>query len=154
MRDISATDGRERGVTRLEISAAIAALLVLASVAGPAFTGYVERGRVARAVSEIGTLSLQLDRWQRDGRALPETLAEASLGGTDPWGRPYVYLRVADASPGRLRKDDRRAPLNTDFDLYSMGPDGATAAPLPAQPSRDDIVRANDGEFIGLAINY
>jgi general secretion pathway protein G len=63
-------------------------------------------------------------------------------------------LRVAGASPGRLRKDEQRAPLNTDFDLYSMGPDGASAAPLPAQPSRDDVVRADDGAFIGLAINY
>jgi general secretion pathway protein G len=154
MRDSSAAVGRERGVTRLEISAAVAALLILASLAVPAFTGYVERGRVARAVSDIGTLSLQLDQWQRSGRALPATLGEAGLGATDPWGRPYVYLRVAGASPGRLRKDEQRAPLNTDFDLYSMGPDGASAAPLPAQPSRDDVVRADDGAFIGLAINY
>jgi general secretion pathway protein G len=154
MRDISAAAGRERGVTRLEISAGIAAVLVCASLAVPAFTGYVERGRVARAVSDIGTLSLQLDRWQRDGRALPATLAEAGLGGTDPWGRPYIYQRVAGTSPARLRKDGQRAPLNTDFDLFSMGPDGASAAPLPAEPSRDDVVRADDGAFIGLAINY
>ena len=45
-------------------------------------------------------------------------------------------------------------PINSDFDLYSTGPDGASVAPLTAEPSRDDIVRANDGAFIGLASEY
>jgi len=45
-------------------------------------------------------------------------------------------------------------PINTDFDLYSMGPDGRSAPPLTAKHSRDDIVRANDGAFIGLASDY
>ena len=66
-------------------------MLLLGSFAIPAFTGYVERSRVARAVSDIGTLSLQLYRWERDTSTLPASLAEAGLGGDDPWGRPYVY---------------------------------------------------------------
>ena len=45
-------------------------------------------------------------------------------------------------------------PLNSDFDLYSMGPDGQTATPLTAKASRDDIVRANNGGFIGVASDY
>jgi hypothetical protein len=35
--------------------------------------------------------------------------------------------------------------------LYSMGPDGRSSLPLAAKHSRDDIVRANDGAFIGAA---
>ena len=154
MHDALATPRSQGGVTRLEVIATLAALLVLASIAIPAFSGYVERSRVARAVSDIGTTSLQLHRWQRDTGTLPVTLAEAGLGGTDPWGRPYIYLRVGGASDRQLRKDGDDAPINTDFDLYSMGADGETAAPLPAQKSRDDVVRADDGAYIGLAINY
>ena len=45
-------------------------------------------------------------------------------------------------------------PINTDFDLYSVGADGRTAAPLTARFSHDDVVRANNGSFIGLAVNY
>jgi general secretion pathway protein G len=45
-------------------------------------------------------------------------------------------------------------PINTDFDLYSVGPDGNTQPPLTAPVSRDDIVRANDGRFIGKAEDY
>jgi general secretion pathway protein G len=44
--------------------------------------------------------------------------------------------------------------LNSDFDLYSKGRDRDSKLPLTAEASRDDIVRANNGGFIGLAKNY
>ena len=132
----------------------LAAVLVVGSFAVPAFTGYVERSRVARAVSDIGTVSLRLHQWQRSGRSLPQTLAEAGITAVDPWGRPYVYLRAADARRAQLRKDGELVPLNSDFDLYSLGPDGISALALPAAPSRDDVVRAANGAFIGVAANY
>ena len=45
-------------------------------------------------------------------------------------------------------------PLNTDFDLYSMGPDGQTQKQLTAAKARDDIVRAGNGGFIGKAEDH
>ena len=132
----------------------VAAALIVGSFAVPAFNGYVERSRVARAVSDIGTMSLKLHRWQQDVHILPENLAQAGIFGVDPWGRPYVYLRVADARRAQLRKDGELVPINTDFDLYSLGPDGVSALALPAAPSRDDVVRAANGAYIGLAANY
>jgi general secretion pathway protein G len=132
----------------------LAAALVVGSFAVPAFNGYVERSRVARAVSDIGTISLQLYRWEQDTNSLPASLAEAGIGSVDPWGRPYVYMRAAGTSRSRLRKDGNSAPLNTDFDLYSLGPDGISALALPAAPSRDDVVRARNGSYIGPAANY
>lgn len=137
-----------------ELAAVAAALLIAGSFAVPAFNGYVERGRIARAVSDIGTLSLRLYRWERQTNTLPATLAEAGLAGVDPWGRPYIYVRAGDTIAARLRKDAELVPLNSDFDLYSLGPDGVSALALPAPPSLDDVVRAADGAYIGLAANY
>lgn len=154
MRQTDTSTRDQRGVTLLELVVVLAAGIVLASIAIPAFSGYVERARVARAVGDIGALSLQLYRWQLNTRSFPATLDEAGLGGVDPWGRPYAYLRVAGASRGDLRKDRNLVPINTDFDLYSVGADGRTAPPLPAAFSRDDIVRANNGAYIGLAVSY
>ncbi|MBW2244968.1 MAG: prepilin-type cleavage/methylation domain-containing protein, partial [Deltaproteobacteria bacterium] len=54
----------------------------------------------------------------------------------------------------QARKDRFLVPINTSFDLYSMGKDGQTRAPLNPPVSRDDVVRANDGSFIGLAERY
>jgi general secretion pathway protein G len=54
----------------------------------------------------------------------------------------------------QTRKDKNLVPLNSDFDLYSKGPDGESVPALTAGVSRDDIVRANDGAFIGVAADY
>jgi general secretion pathway protein G len=143
-----------RKITKRDLVILVAGALLLGSFAIPAFSGYVQRSRVARAVSDIGTLSLQLYRYERDTSTLPATLAEAGLGGDDPWGRPYVYRRAADSRASELRKDGELVPLNSDFDLYSLGPDGVSALALPAAPSRDDVIRAANGAFIGLAANY
>jgi general secretion pathway protein G len=146
---------RQRGVTLIELLVVVAAVVVLSSIAIPAFNGYVERSRAARAVGDIGTISLQLYRWQLNSLNFPTTLAQAGIvPGNDPWGRPYVYLRVQGANPGLLRKDHNLVPINTDFDLYSMGKDGQSMPALTAMRSRDDIVRANNGQYIGRAENY
>ena len=55
---------------------------------------------------------------------------------------------------GKPRKDHFLHPINSDFDLYSMGADGESNAPLTAKQSRDDIIRANDGAYYGLASNF
>jgi len=44
--------------------------------------------------------------------------------------------------------------VNSDYDLYSRGSDGLTDLVLNADVARDDIVRAGDGDFVGLAANF
>jgi general secretion pathway protein G len=55
---------------------------------------------------------------------------------------------------GQVRKDRNLVPINSRYDLYSMGADGRSVPPLTAQESRDDIIRANDGGYVGLAAGY
>ena len=69
-------------------------------------------------------------------------------------GNPYEYLAFVSDQPGKVRKDHALHPLNSTYDLYSKGKDGASQAPLTAQASRDDVIRANDGSFFGLASTY
>ena len=76
----------------------------------------------------------------------------------DPWGRPYIYLKIqgndAKGNNFRPRKDHSLHPINSDFDLFSVGKDGLSNASLTAKISQDDIVRANNGGFVGLVSNY
>lgn len=65
-----------------------------------------------------------------------------------------MNIAAAGLGVGGLRKDGKLNPLNTDFDLYSNGRDGDSKGPLSAKASRDDIVRANNGAFIGLGEDY
>ena len=75
----------------------------------------------------------------------------------DPWGFDYRYLNFAADAPGvkgQIRKDHNLHPLNSEFDLYSVGPDGESRAPLTAKASRDDVIWARDGAFVGIARDY
>jgi general secretion pathway protein G len=65
-----------------------------------------------------------------------------------------VNIVAAGPGNGDCRKDGKPNPLNSDYDLYSMGADGDSMGPLSATASRDDIVRANNGAFIGLGEEY
>jgi general secretion pathway protein G len=52
------------------------------------------------------------------------------------------------------RRDKYLFPLNTDYDLFSLGPDGLTATALNNPQSLDDVIRANNGGFFGVASDY
>jgi len=135
---------------------AVAILGVLISIALPKYEDYRERARVAQAVIDIGGLQTQINHFIDDNRTPPNDLAQIGQGGKiDPWGNPYQYVNLATVNgKGKARKNRSLVPINSDYDLYSMGKDGASTGPLTAKASRDDVVRANDGRFIGLAKDY
>jgi general secretion pathway protein G len=131
---------------------------LLAALAVPVYGQFVSRAKVSRAIGDIGSLSVQIESFRlRNGDRIPNSLNE--LPGEvpmDPWGNEYEFLNIGAAGPGNggLRKDGKLNPLNSDFDLYSRGKDEDSKGPLNAKTSRDDIVRANNGAFIGLGEDY
>lgn len=148
---------RGRGFTLIEIMIVVAILSTLSAIALPAYSRYVEKARITKAIAEIKILSLEIDVYGTDhGGLLPTTLNDIGRAGLmDPWGNPYQYLNYATVhGSGKIRKDRFLHPLNSDYDLYSMGKDGKSQAPLTAHDSQDDVIRASDGRFIGLAANY
>lgn len=52
------------------------------------------------------------------------------------------------------RRDRYLLPLNTDYDLFSLGPNAATAVSLGDKVAQDDVIRANNGAFYGPASSY
>ena len=148
----------QAGFTLVELMLAIAILAVLVAIAVPSYQMYSERIKVQRAETDILLLSAAIDMYDRDNQEYPTNLAvTGNAGMLDPWGRPYQYLRLSPldgAAAGLRRKDRNLVPINSDYDLYSLGKDGASQAPLTTPVSRDDIVRANNGRFVGLASDY
>jgi general secretion pathway protein G len=128
---------------------------ILSGLAIPKYDEAMDEAKVARAIGDLRALAVDVNA----APTLPATLADIGRGGMlDPWGRPYVYYRFppgrGHAPPAGARKDRFLVPINSAFDLYSVGKDGASAAPLTVKASQDDIVVANDGGFIGLARRY
>ncbi len=131
---------------------------ILALIAVPSYTGYRERVVRMQTINDMRVLGAGIENYRIEFGALPDSLD----GILDPlpldsWGRPFEYLNLQSGDPGingKRRRGKNLNPINSDYDLYSKGEDGQSAAQLVAKQSRDDIVRANDGAFMGLASEY
>ena len=144
-----------KAFTLIEVMIAVAILAVAAAIAIPIYTQYKVKLNTAIAVKDIVNIQVAVESYYQAKDIFPNSLTDVSMNLLlDPWGAPYVYLNLAGVPIGQMRKDQALVPINSDYDLYSMGPDGATIMPLTAPVSRDDIVRANNGSFIGVAADY
>jgi general secretion pathway protein G len=144
------------GFTLIELMVVIAIIGTMSAIAIPAYQGYIEKARIAKAIAEIDIMQGEIVAYQTDKGELPDTLNDIGRASLlDPWKNPYQYYNFTDdTGKGKMRKDRFMVPLNTDYDLYSMGKDGKSKPPLTAKDSHDDVIRANDGRFIGLASEY
>lgn len=151
-----ARPGTAVGFTLTELLIALAIVGILVGVAVPAMDKHRERARQLQAATDIGLMSVAAKNFEVENLQLPTTLAEIGYGGRmDPWGRPYQYYNLQlKKGNGAARKDKKLNPLNSDFDLYSLGKDGLSKSQLSNKDSRDDVVRARDGKFIGLAADF
>jgi len=143
------------GFTLIELCIVVAIIGVLAAIAIPSMFHYIHKARVARTISELQSIEKSLVNHNLSSGQFPASLDAVGYGDlTDCWGNPYQYTPVAGNPVGALRKDKFLVPVNTDFDLYSMGKDGKSQTPFPAKASRDDVVRANNGGYFGLVEYY
>ncbi|MEO8133074.1 MAG: prepilin-type N-terminal cleavage/methylation domain-containing protein [Betaproteobacteria bacterium] len=147
---------RSPGFTLVEIFIAVAIAGILMAVAISRYSDYRDRLQLSQAVADIEAVSVLVSQYILDAGLPPDSLAQVGAAGKlDPWGRPYEYFNLATAKGnGKARKDKKLNPLNSDFDLYSVGKDGKSSSPLTAKGSRDDVVRALDGRFVGLASDF
>ncbi|MCG2753632.1 MAG: prepilin-type cleavage/methylation domain-containing protein [Desulfobacteraceae bacterium] len=171
-----------RGFSLIELFIIIAIVGALSAIAVPNYLKYKEKATIAAAISEIRIIERMIVMFEMDNGRLPDSLSEIRFGDLDPWGNPYEYLNIRDAYKGKddtgqddgekgnggkgkggngsgggnagVRKDHFLVPVNSDYDLYSMGKDGKSVAPFTAKASRDDVVRANNGGYVGLASEF
>lgn len=148
--------------TLIELLIVVAILSVLAGLAFPAVESYRRRALTARAIGDIKAIEIDVLGYEATYQTTPPDLAAIGRGSLlDPWGNSYRYLSFAHAgggsggtAPPGARMDRFLVPINSTFDLYSEGPDGRSRPPLTAQESHDDVIRGNDGGYVGLARNY
>lgn len=141
---------RTAGFTFIELLGVMLIIGAVAAIAVPRIRGAQDKARIARAIGDIR--ALQADLASAD--TLPSTLAAIGRGTlTDPWGNVYQYNKFDQSKgvPQGARRDRFLVPINSEYDLYSKGENGQSVVSLTAKASQDDVIRANDGRFIGLA---
>ena len=129
------------------------------TIAIPTIQEYRHNVRITTAISNIIQIEDNILLYRPRFNRLPPNLEILGLGALkDPWGNQYQYNVISrqpvPAERIQSRKAQYQLSLNKDYDLFSMGPDGKTAESLLHPSGRDDIIRANNGMFIGLASEY
>ena len=171
-------DAGKTGFTLVELMVVVAIMATLASIGIPRYAKMVLKAQNTVAVSDIKSLERDIAVFLDAKGRLPDCLDELPGGNRlDPWGNPYQYLCYAgseehgggggghteevacssnsgNGGQEKMRKDRFLHPLNTDYDLYSTGPDGRSVAPITSKLSQDDIIRANDGAYIDVASKF
>jgi general secretion pathway protein G len=147
---------RQRGFTLVELLIVCSILTTIAAIAIPSMVAAMNLARIAKAVGDIAAIEDGVALYELINGQLPDDLAQIGYGSLlDPWGNPYQYLNHSTMKGnGQARKDRFLVPLNDDYDLYSMGQDGVSVSPITAKPSQDDILRASDGSYLGLASQF
>lgn len=145
-----------KGYTLIELFIVIAIIATLSAIALPNYVKYKNNAQIAQAISNIRIIEKQIALFVPDNNGqLPDNLSDLPnfAIANDPWGNPYQYLRINGGAPdaqGKCRRNMSDNPVNIDYDLFSMGKDGEYKKSFKDKTSRDDVVRAYEGRYVGL----
>ena len=145
--------GYGQGWTLLELLLTLLIAGTLAAIAVPTYTGYIEKQRVTTSIVDISNIESQIERFRALSGRPPNNFAEAGIAASnDPWGRSYEYMRIEGLDKKdwdkKCRRDKFLKPLNSDYDLYSVGKDGVSKPNINDKRSYDDIIRCNSGAYV------
>jgi len=136
-----------RGFTLVEMLIVVAIIMIIMALAVPTFGKIKNQAKISRCMSEIRGLEREIAAYATEKGSYPPGLADINRGELrDPWGTLYSY-----SAPTR---EDVGVRINTDYDLYSKGENGTNAPSINDALSDDDVIRGDDGAYVGLAIKY
>jgi general secretion pathway protein G len=105
------------------------------------------RSAVARATVAAIVPNLEREVSTEEVESLVAAIASVEVD------RGFAVFTQVNADTTR-RRDGFMYPLNSDYDLFSLGPDSSTAISLGESLAQDDVIRANNGGYYGVASEY
>lgn len=121
---------KQKGFTLIELMIVVVILAVLAAAVIPRLAGRTQQARISTAKMDIsGNISVALDLYELDNGRYPGSeeglnALIAKSGSANNWNGPYIKKSPVDPW-GKEYKYTSPGTHNNDYDLYSLGPDGA-----------------------------
>jgi len=141
----------DRGFTLVELLVVCAIIGILSGIGLSGFAKVRVQARNTRAAQEIRSLEKDISAYAVEKGAYPASLNDIGREDLiDPWGNRYEYRLY---SPGNMRQISG-TEQNLDYDLFSVGADGDFEQNLLDPKSRDDVIRLNEGGWVGYVANY
>jgi type IV pilus assembly protein PilE len=67
------------GFTLLELMISLAVVAILAAIGYPAYTGYVQRGKIVEALGQLSTVRVRLEQYYQDNRNYGSTATSCAV---------------------------------------------------------------------------
>ncbi len=153
---MSPSNRHSNGFTLIELLVVIAIIGIVAAIAVPSYQDFVRKGKEADAMGMVRSMEGDVEAFFAKHNYFPEYDELYTSKPLDPWGKPMVYLPL-DGYPAHLtfaRVDQSMTPLNSDYDIYSLGEDEVTNKVVTSENAADDLLRANNGSFVGRGKEY
>jgi prepilin-type N-terminal cleavage/methylation domain-containing protein len=144
------------GFTLIELLIVMAIISVLSTIGFYQYSSFIQRTKVTKAIADVKEIARLIDDFQERNGRYPASLDDLERGPfRDPWGNLYQYVNISEddkkgADKQKARRDRNQKPINTYYDLWSNGADGDYQQQVNGAKSRDDIICAWDGSFVGL----
>jgi len=119
---------------------AVSIVGILASLAIPNYIDFLEKARVARAISELHALAKEIKGFAIGGGGYPDTLAQIGHSTMlDPWGTPYQYYRIN---------------CTTDVEITNLARLKLRKKRPPRVLLADHPLRTSDGWHVSFAVDH
>ena len=144
-----------KAFTFIEFAVVLMVVSLLISLILPAVARLEDSARTGTTEDEIVDIQTDIDDFFDTNGFYPNSLGDIyDPIPLDPWGNPFQYLNHATSNGYGEREDKNLVSINSDYDLYSKGPDGKSTSPLTSVLSHDDIIRGRNGTYTGIALYY